>query len=142
MEGLLLQQIVQLIKMETKNKILTGFIGFVLVLAGFGGNMLLTPDQFENAYVCDLTEEVGIFLGGISGTAYSGYPNLEDRKGSIKCGTTDNKGKWISLVDYAKEEGIDPLNFIIKSVEENKPVFNGFDQEICSPPPENRCVVI
>ncbi len=94
-------------------------IGVLLILsalAGMGGSILLEPEQYENAYLCDVTEKVGVFLGGISGTAYTGYPHAEDRTDPARCNVEYDgqvhKGKWVDLKEYAEEQGVDPLTFL------------------------------
>lgn len=99
--------------MEISNKLL-GIIGTVLVLLGFGGSRVLTSDEFENSYVCDVTEEIGIFYGGISGTSYTAYPYKENRTDYERCSTIGGvRGKWISLRKYAATKGIDPMSFLV-----------------------------
>ena len=124
-------------KIDGKEKAIAGLIGAILLLAGFGGNALLTDNEFQNAYVCSVTEELGIFAGGISGTAYTGYPHIEDRTGPVRCKTSDGmKGIWIGLEEYAKSKGIDPLSFLIQSETETSgntnPTRDGI-QYSCSP---------
>ena len=124
-------------KIDGKEKAIAGLIGVILLLAGFGGNALLTEDEFQNAYVCSVTEEIGIFAGGISGTSYTGYPNIEDRTGPVRCKTVDGtKGIWIRLEEYAKSKGIDPLSFLIQSKSETSDNINPSREGIqysCSP---------
>ena len=104
------------------SKTLLGLIGSVLVLLGFGGSQALTSDEFENAYVCDVTLEWGVFYGGISGTEYRAYPNTEDTKGYKDCKTSDGiKGIWIPLRKYASMNEIDPLHFLASNEEKALP---------------------
>ena len=129
-------------KIDGKEKTIAGLIGAILILAGFGGNALLTDDEFKNAYVCDITEELGIFAGGISGTAYTGYPNVDNRKSPTYCKSNEVKGKWIQLDTYAKSKGVDPLTFLIKSkkIEQLIPAPERLGtQYICSP---DKCIKI
>lgn len=102
------------------NKILTGIIGLLCILAGgFGGSQLLTENELNNAYVCTVTEEVGIFWGGISGTMYRGYPNIENYKGYKDCKNEQSvKGVWIDLTTYARDNGINPLSLIQTQIEQ------------------------
>ena len=103
-------------KLDGKDKAISGLVGLILILAGFGGNALLTESEYQNAYVCSVTEELGIFAGGISGTSYTGYPHIEDRTEPVRCKASDGtKGIWIDLVTYAKSKGVDPLSFIIQA---------------------------
>ena len=97
-----------------ENKIKTGIIGLFTLLAVFGGTLYLTPEQLDNAYFCTATEEIGIFYGGISGTGLTAYPYIENRSNYERCQKVGIKGVWISLVEYAKEQEIDPMLIINK----------------------------
>ncbi len=94
----------------------------VTALAGFGGNEVLDKEQFDNAYVCDLNEELGVFLGGISGSQYTGYPHTEDRTEPARCKVVADdltvKGKWIDLEKYANDHGVDPLSLFVQGMQE------------------------
>lgn len=117
------------------NKLIYGILGAVLVLAGFGGSLILTQDELDNAFYCTATEEVGIFYGGISGTAYTAYPYEENRTDYKRCKLDGNKGIWINLKDYAKEKGVPILDILQKSLEPN-PIENQISKGksyLCSP---------
>lgn len=90
----------------------TGLIGALLVLAGVGGTIVLTPDQFDNTYICGLTEEVGVF-DRLSGTEARAYPTSGTTKGYKDCKTSTERGKWVKLEVYAKSKGLDPMSFIV-----------------------------
>lgn len=97
--------------METKY----GVIGFLLILAAMGGTYYLTPDQLDKAYYCISTEKFGIFYGGTSNTGITAYPFKENRTQPAYCLTSQGtKVPWVRLTDYAKEIGVDPLEFIQK----------------------------
>ena len=96
----------------TNEKIVYGVIGLVLLLAGgFGGSLLLSPDEFANAYVCSSTEKVGIFER-LSSTAKTGYYTNE--LGEAKSSPCRD-GTWIKLKAYAESKGIDPNALLEKS---------------------------
>jgi len=101
--------------MDKKN-VLMAAIAAALLIAGVGlDRTLLTENEFENAYICSVTEEVRIFYGGISGTAYTGYPNEGTRVGQKRCIDEGGaRGTWISLTEYAEQNGLNPLDFIVQ----------------------------
>ena len=100
--------------MDKKNIMITA-IAILLFAAGAGTRTLFTPEEFEHAYVCSITEEVGLFYGGISGTGLTGYPNQDSRAGRKLCKDMDGtKGVWIPLIEYAEQNGLNPLDFIIQ----------------------------
>lgn len=84
-----------------------GIIGLFFALVGSGSTLLLDQGELQHAYVCDMTQEVGIFYGGISGTQYTGYPNELDRKSPTYCKHPESgvKGKWIPCEEYASAHG-------------------------------------
>lgn len=99
--------------MEENQKTMgTAVIALLVSIAGFGGNIFLDEGQLDNAYFCEITGEVGIFAGGLSGSEERGYPNIDDRKGYKDCKNGDTRDKWITLIDYAESVGIDPLSLI------------------------------
>jgi len=95
-----------------KKQITQGTVGVVALLATMMGTMVFTPEQLDSAYYCTLSEEVGIFYGGISGTGLTGYPYLENRTKSVKCKIDTTKGIWIKLTDYLSENEISIDTFL------------------------------
>lgn len=89
-----------------------GIIGAILVLAGMGGNIVLTPSQFDNTYICPLTDEVGVF-DRLSGSSERAYPLADTTKGYKDCKTDVGREPWIKLEVYAKDKGLDPMSFIV-----------------------------
>lgn len=73
-----------------------------------------TANELANYYICDKTELIKEFKGGVSGTQYSGYPFVGSTKGGVYCGTSLDKGKWIKLSDYSNNLGIDPYELLEK----------------------------
>ena len=69
-------------------------------------------NELKDYYICSVDNNIMQFKGGISGTAYSGYPYVDSRKGAVTCGTTENKGSWILLSKYAQDLGIDPYDLL------------------------------
>ena len=84
-----------------------GVVGFLALLAGFGGSVSLSSDELAHAYVCDVTQEWGIFPGGLSGTSYSAYPQKGSRSEAEYCRNVEGeKGTWQPLKEYADAQGI------------------------------------
>lgn len=115
--------------METRIDGKKTVIGIMItsLLAALGmGTAALTQDQFENAYVCELwgeTENTYFFYGGLSGTRFRGYPNKENRKGYKDCKLGDDKLTWITLSDYAENNGINPTDLILNQEEKEEAVL-------------------
>lgn len=108
--------------MEENTKLIgTAIITLLISLGGFGGYTYMTQEQFENAYYCELTEQVGIFAGGLSGTGTRGYPNVDNRKGYKDCYDGSDRKPWIPLKEHAEKMGIDPMSFIINSNKQPSP---------------------
>ncbi len=106
------------------------------------GDVLI--NELKDYFICNLDDNIKEFKGGISATtAYSGYPYIDSRKGAIRCGTTDNKGKWKSLSNYAKEIGVDPYDLLESSNEKQYVPSSNIEGKrwLCSPPPVG-CVKI
>ena len=81
-----------------------GVIGLISLLLVFGGNMVLTQNELNNAYYCPSTNEFGIFYGGISKTGLTAYPYEENRTDYVRC----INSQWIKLDKYAEELNITP----------------------------------
>lgn len=113
-----------------------GYLGIIGILSVIIGSIFLSSDEFANSYVCSITEEVGVFYGGISSTGYTAYPNKENRKGYERCGDLSNKGTWVKLEDYAKQKGLDPLSFLVNQKSEKNSISSG-KEWLCSP---EKCV--
>lgn len=104
----------------------------IFLSLGFGivGNLPVdSPEAYQNTYVCDLDSNYGVFYGGISGTGYSAYPNADDRKGAIRCGSSDNKGVWKPLLEFILS---DPVT-------NNEVPLSSAGDYLCSP---ERCLPI
>jgi len=84
-----------------------GIIGVLALLMGFGGSLLLTLDQIENAYICTANEKIG-FFDSFSSTMKTGYWSDDSGDHSSVC----RGGYWVKLADYAKEKGVDPSVFL------------------------------
>ncbi len=107
-----------------ENKIKVGIIGLITLLAAIGGTIYLTPEELDNAYFCLATEEIGIFYGGISGTGLSAYPYIENRSDYVRCKKNEVNSVWVSLKDYAEEQGINVLDLLVKEKKEEGNIVN------------------
>lgn len=95
----------------TTEKTMGGIVGLVLLLAGFGGSQLLTPEQLDRAYVCPLTEELG-FFDKLSGSGKTGYYTVDGLEESESCRSGYDFASWVKLSEYAKQEGISVEEFL------------------------------
>ena len=100
--------------MEDKLTKSTFTIAVIALLVGLGVPVSenIFNNELNDYYICEVTTKLNEFAGGISGTAYSGYPFSDSRKGAVYCGTSDNKGSWIKLSVYAAENNIDPYDLM------------------------------
>jgi len=96
-------------------RIQAALIAVLISLGGvFVGNLPVdSPEAYQNTYVCDLNANYGVFYGGISGSGYSAYPNLEDRKGAIRCGSSDNRGSWSPILQYIEDNNLNIEEFLL-----------------------------
>lgn len=90
-------------------------IAVLLLGMGVSDNTLLTENQYSDAYVCSVNEQVMLFPGGTSGSGYTGYVTEGSRTGSKQCKEGILKGVWISLEEYSLAAGIDPSEFMQSS---------------------------
>lgn len=134
---------------QTKQNIIAGII-IILASLGITATPGILTNELADYYICDKTDEISEFKGGVSKTTgYSGYPFIDSRKGPVYCGTSDNKGTWISLSQYAEDNDLDVYELILAEMEEGeqeepepeeKPVnpivpnpSHGSKKEICHP---------
>lgn len=99
-----------IVKMENKDKMYIGIIGLISLL--LGGSVFLTEDEFNQAFYCTATEEIGIFYGGISGTGLTAYPYIENRTDFERCKKDGISGTWIPLIEYLEDQEIDILSLL------------------------------
>ena len=102
---------------KTKTAV-NGLVGIMLILGGFGGGLFFDENEFNNAYVCPLNEQVGIFhrLSASEKTGY--YFDETDTEKRIACREGRTYEPWIPLKQYAIDKGIDPLSFLIQNEQE------------------------
>lgn len=105
--------------MENKDKITAGIIGLVALLVGFGGSQMLTEEQIDKAYVCELTEELAIF-DRVSDSQKTGYYTENGSEEAERCNEGYNYGKWIPLREYAEMNNITVDEFLNEENKENK----------------------
>ena len=107
--------------METDQKALA--VAMIALLMSIGAPVVdrtmgdVLENELADYYICSITDSIQEFKGGISGTGYSGYPFTDSRAGAVRCGTTDNKGEWKLLADYAAEIGMDPYSLLVDIAE-------------------------
>ena len=109
-----------------------------VTLAAVAGVTLTTVADFSETYVCVVDNQpidVGMFPGGISGTAYTAYPHTEDRKGYSRCkDSLGTHGQWISLRVFADSVGMTPEEFLVSISEpEAPPATSKVHKWYCSP---------
>jgi len=119
-------------------------IAILIALGGVvvGNIPVDSPESYENTYVCDVNQAYGVFYGGVSGTLYSAYPNAEDRKGAVRCGSSDLRGSWTPLLEYVASNGLDVGEFLLSDpvASGDVPVSAAGDY-LCAPLPKG-CEVI
>lgn len=72
----------------------------IIIALGINVGLNLFTNELKDYYICVPTLNIGLFEGGISGTAYSAYPFKDSRKSPVYCGTSEDKGTWIKLSVY------------------------------------------
>lgn len=106
----------KVISMATNKEKLMGVIGIIVAVTA---TILLTPDEFDNAYVCPLTNESGVFWGGLSGSQERGYPLEGTRKGYEDCdagvrGTESYvRSKWVPINEWLELHGLSKNQYLI-----------------------------
>jgi hypothetical protein len=101
--------------METTQKAQWGMIGLLsILLTGIGANTMFTSDQLDNAYVCTINQEVGIF-NHLSSTMKTGYWLDENE---ILQSKVCRNGFWVGLKQYAKDNNID-INTILNGINDD-----------------------
>ena len=112
------------------SKITSGIIGLLLILTGFGGSQILTSEQLDNAYFCELTQEVGVF-DRFSSSMKTGYvTNSDGTENKFACRDGRVYSEWVLLKDYAKEKGINPET-LIKPIQEKLATTKSGNRFIC-----------
>ena len=101
------------------NKITYGIIGFLsLIVAGLGGTIYLSEDQFDNAYICSINQEI-VIAENLSSTAKTAYWIEENVLKSKVC----RNGYWLPLKQYVKDNNID-INILLKQLNKEEYVNN------------------
>lgn len=95
------------------NKLIGGIIGIVSLLLGFGGSLLLNPDQLAKAYVCTSNEKIGVF-DRLSSTSKTGYYLDNGVEKSSVC----TSGLWLKLEVYAQSKGVS-IEQLLQSPQDN-----------------------
>lgn len=94
------------------NKALIAAITAILISIGAPISVNLFNVELKFYYRCDMTGDISEFKGGISGTAYSGYPFEDSRKGAKYCRNDGVKGTWQQISEYAESVGVDAYDLM------------------------------
>ena len=100
------------------DKTKAGLLGLITILAVFGGTQYLEPSQLDKTYVCELTEQIGIF-DRLSGTSKTGYYFEDGEEKRLACRIGRTYGKWILIKEYCKDRGINVNDLLNKKIEFN-----------------------
>ena len=101
--------------MENNQKITYGLIGLLtLLVAALGGNVFLTEDQLDNAYICSINENV-VIAERLSSTMKTAYWTDENNETQSK---VCRNGLWLNLKQYAKDNNLD-LNILLQKINED-----------------------
>ena len=118
-----------------KTQLKIGVYLLVGILFGFGGTELLDEDMLEDVYVCTSNERLYECTGNsysiapLSVTAKSCYgtdADGQDRKNLCR------NGVFMPIVDYAKAQGVDPMDLVKGTMNENEPIQKQSGQGITS----------
>jgi hypothetical protein len=115
-------------------KITYGIVGTISMLLIFGGYLILTDDELDKAWYCDVNDRIGIFEY-LSSTNKTGYW-FED---GVRKQSTCTHSQWIPLRDYCEQQGIKDCKKIPKElIEDNlakNDVFTGkfLCRDVCEP---------
>lgn len=104
----------------------------LLISLGVPLSGTVLDNELGDYYICSVDNEILEFKGGISGTSYSGYPFEGSRSGAERCGTSSNKGEWVSLSVYAESVGLDPYDLLVEEEVIDTPQVSNAKQFICS----------
>ena len=71
----------------------------LVVAAIAAGTIVLTDDQKQSLYYCSVSDQVGVFGGGLSGDGYYGYPLGNSTSIKERCYNVSSKqkGTWSKL---------------------------------------------
>ena len=96
--------------METNAKITYGLIGILsLIVAALGGNVFLTEDQLDNAFICSINQNI-VIADHLSSTTKTAY--WVDDQGLDKSQVC-RSGYWLPLKQYAEDNNLD-LNILLQ----------------------------
>ncbi len=97
-----------------------GVIVVVVALLGFGGAEVLTSGELADAYICPLTQNVGIFPEGLSDSGKTGYYiDLSGARQGVSCREGRVYEPWILLIDYAKSQGVSIADLLNSPIDQN-----------------------
>ncbi len=99
-------------------KITYGLLGILsLIVVAMGGNIYLTEDQLDDAYICSVNENVVLGIDRLSSTSKTAYwfDDLGEQQSKV-C----RNGFWLDLRQYAKDNNIE-LNILLQDINEEVP---------------------
>ena len=116
-----------------KQKLKQGVAVLVTALLIFGGSEYLEKDMMQDVYVCTSNERLYECTGNsaystpLSVTAKSCYgtdADGQDRKNLCR------NGVFMPIVDYAKAQGVDPMDLVKGTMNDEEPTKKGTGQGI------------
>jgi len=114
--------------MDTDQKITYGLFGTLfMVVAAMGGDLYLTDNELDNAYICTSNQNIG-FFERFSSTMKTGYWTEDDVEKSKVC----RSGIWVKLKQYAQDNSID-LNVLLDPSVNPPTLPPGSIQYLCDP---------
>jgi hypothetical protein len=90
-----------------------GLIGLVTILLAFGGTVLLTPLEFESAYICAPTNQLAIF-SRLSSTGKTGYYMDGNIEKSLLCKSGTTSLAWTKLSVYAADNNLEVNDILVQ----------------------------
>jgi len=104
-----------------------GIIGVLsMIVLALGGNIALTDDQLDKAYICSVNDKI-VIAERLSSTTKTAYWIEEGIERSKVC----RSGFWLPLKQYAKDNNLD-LNIVMNydSIEDKYLIYQ-CDQTKC-----------
>ena len=92
-------------------KISAWWIGILSLLAGLGGGIQLSEDDFDNVYICPLTNDVRLFQK-ISENEQIGFYMEDEEEKSLECRKGNIYDSWVPLKTYIQMTNMSALDLI------------------------------
>lgn len=117
--------------MADKKQIAVGTLGVIGILSLLiSGGYYLTDEQAKDTYVCELTEQVGIFER-LSGSQKTGYFTENGSEEAERCNEGRTYGQWIQIQEYAEIHNVSIESLLNPPTPKAEP--NKGKQYICNP---------